>query len=229
MPNAIDPGAAIRYYIDNAEFFKNASELTREKVAGICFPKHVSKKETLFIEGHGGDTVYLCGTASVQLYKTDPQGRPVVVRVLTSGELFAEVILFEQPKYPVSAEVIKSGIIYTIARRDFLDLLSDEQFRLCFFGDLMRKQKIRQITSCGVEQRLFFFLKEHYGEVENIKISLTKKNVADAIGTTPETVSRLIQRFKNDGSMVWEGDTIQLKKNFWAEWFKACADCGSCD
>ena len=215
---------AVRHYIDNSEFFKNSAETTRAMVADICRPRHVSKKENLFMEGQEGNALYLCGTASVQLYKTNPEGKPIVVRVVNSGEIFAEVILFEQNRYPVNAEIIKSGVIYSIDKRDFNGLLADEKFRSCFFGDLMRKQryladKVRQIVSYDVEQRFFFFLREHHGAVGTMKINLTKKNIADAIGTSPETFSRMLQRFKIDGTLTWEGDAIILKDGFWDDWY----------
>ncbi len=75
------------------------------------------------------------------------------------------------------------------------------------------------MTSCDVEQRFFFFLREHYGEKENIRTQLSKKNVADAIGTTPESISRMLTRLKSEGMASWEGDEIVLREGFWSKWF----------
>jgi CRP-like cAMP-binding protein len=43
-----------------------------------------------------------------------------------------------------------------------------------------------------------------------IQTKLSKKDFAAAIGTTPETLSRLILRLKKEGRIEWEGKTIRV-------------------
>ena len=66
-----------------------------------------------------------------------------------------------------------------------------------------------------VEDRFFDFLEEHYGRREDYRIPLTKKDVAAAIGTIPETFSRLLLRLKEQGTGSWEGERLRLTPGFW--------------
>lgn len=210
-------------FIDQTEFFKNASKITKERVSDICTPKTVKKHEMLFLEHQKAASVYLNCTALVQLYKTDFVGKPIVVRIVKPGELFGEVILFEQDTYPVNAVVLKSGVLYLLPKQQFLSLLQDERFRNTFIGDLMKKQrylaeKIQYLTAYDAEQRFFLFLREHYGTKEEITVHVSKKNIAESIGTSPETFSRLLLRLKKDKIVEWNKNTVIIRKGFWSSW-----------
>jgi CRP/FNR family transcriptional regulator len=85
---------------------------------------------------------------------------------------------------------------------------------------LMRKQRylaerILYLTTRDVEDRFFDFLAEQYGRRESYDIPLAKKQVAAAIGTIPETFSRLLLRLKAEGIGSWEGERLSLAPGFW--------------
>ena len=66
-----------------------------------------------------------------------------------------------------------------------------------------------------VEERFFRFLNEHYGRKNSYTISISKKDLAAAIGTIPETFSRLIQRLTRRGILRWEGNSLEIPGDFW--------------
>ncbi|MBN1893039.1 helix-turn-helix domain-containing protein, partial [bacterium] len=70
--------------------------------------------------------------------------------------------------------------------------------------------QMQSLVSENVEMRLFRFFREQYGRKTEFKISLSKKDVAAAIGTTPETLSRLLLRLKKQGRVVWEGRDVKM-------------------
>jgi CRP/FNR family transcriptional regulator len=209
----MEPAEIIR----KTDYFKSLSESNIELLVDICVPKSLSKKEILFLEGDKGHALYLCARGTIQLHKTSPDGQEIVIKVVKQSELFAEVILFEKVKYPVSAIALEETLVYLLPRAQFHCLLENEQFRNDFIAILMAKMRyladqIQYLTVYDVEERLMRFLNQHYGEEKDIRITLSKKDVAAAIGTTPETLSRLILRLKEEGKMRWEGKRIQKKR-----------------
>ena len=85
---------------------------------------------------------------------------------------------------------------------------------------LLRKQryladKIQQLTSQDVEQRLRAFLLEQYGERHEIRAEINKKQLAAAIGATPETLSRLLQDLKRRRFLTWKQGVITVAPGFW--------------
>lgn len=205
----------IRAYIDNTEFFSGISEKGKELLADICIPKKLEKKDTLFHEGDTGHAFYLVGGGVIGLYKGADDGREVVIKMVHRGEIFAEVVLFEQNRYPVTAVALKPSLVFIIPKAQFGCCLADEQFRNDFMRMLMRKQRyladrIRYLTMNDVEDRFFLFIKEHYGSSQTITLTYSKKDIAAAIGTTPETYSRLITRLTHEGRITVDGKVVAL-------------------
>jgi len=200
--------------LSRTRLFENLSRDGRVRVAEICTSRALSKKEILFFEGDRGYFLYVLVKGSIQLYKSTPDGREVVIKVVKPGEIFAEVVLFEEDEYPVSAAAMGDSVVFALHKRDFYRLLENERFRNEFIGTLMKKMryladKIRYLTSNDVESRLFMFLEDQYGDREQVESAFSKKDVAAAIGTTPETLSRVLLRLKKEGKLVWKGSKIR--------------------
>ena len=206
--------------LGRTSLFGNISGENLAALADICLSKTVKKKEMLFFEGDKGYTLYLLVDGNIQLHKTAEDGRDVVIKVIKPGEVFAEVILFEKDNYPVSAVALKDSKVYMIPKLQFYCLLENETFRNEFIGILMKKMRyladqIHYLTTYDVEDRLVMFLIEQYGPQEKITCALSKKAVAGAIGTTPETLSRVLLRLKNEGKLTWEGSKISVSQDFY--------------
>ena len=205
----------IKAHIDNAEYFKGISEKAKELLADICIPKNVEKKAMLFQEGDEGNAFYLVGGGRIGLYKGTEDGRDVVIKMVHRGEIFAEVILFEQNTYPVNAIALQPSLVFIVPRVQFICLLADERFRNDFIRLIMRKQRylaerIKYLTMHDVEERFFLFLKEQYGAEREMKLNYSNKDIAAAIGTTPETYSRLIARLSKENKISMGGKTLKL-------------------
>ena len=200
--------------------FGNISEKNLTALADICLSKTVKKKEILFFEGDKGYSLYLLVEGNIQLYKTTAEGKDVVIKVIKPGELFAEVILFEKDEYPVSAMALEKSLVYMLPKHQFFCLLENEKFRNEFIGMLMKKMRyladqIQYLTTYDVEDRLMMFLEEQYGRREKIICPLSKKAVAGAIGTTPETLSRVLLRMRTDNRLIWDGKRIIINPAVW--------------
>jgi CRP-like cAMP-binding protein len=200
--------------------FENISDESRFALADICIPKTLDKKEILFLEGDKGYAVYILVNGNIQLYKSAPDGKEVVIKVVKPGELFAEAILFEESRYPVSGVALKPSRVFVVPKHQFTCLLENQTFRDEFIGNLMTKlrylaDQIRYLTNHDVEERLFLFLQEQHGPKEHIVCSLSKKDVAAAIGATPETLSRLLHRLNQEGKLNWEGSKLDIRPDVW--------------
>ncbi len=208
--------------LDQARFFEGISRQSKEALSKFCMPIERPRHSTLFREGQAGEAMYLLAQGRVSLHKLSPDGREVVIKVIKPGEVFAEVILFEKKFYPVAAVALTDVLVFKLLRRDLLDLLRQEDFRNDFIAMLLRKQryladKIQQLTSQDVEQRLRAFLIEQYGAKEQIHAEINKKQLAAAIGATPETLSRLLQDLKLRKALMWKQGIITVAPKFWEE------------
>jgi CRP/FNR family transcriptional regulator len=207
--------SGIESYLREIDLFDNFPPKTLQSLASICQKKRIDKKEILFTEGDAGRALYYCIKGYIQLYKSDKQGRETVIKVIQGGELFGEVILFERDQYPVTAKALDQSDLIVIPKSEFYHLLDDIPFRNQFIGVLIKKQrylvdKIRSLTAIDIEERIYHYLKEQFGTELDVKPQLSKKDVAAAIGTVPETLSRVLLRLKSEGKLSWDFDWIRI-------------------
>jgi len=201
-------------------YFKDITDSSRKKLADICLAKTVEKKTIIFTEGEKAFAVYCCISGRIQLHKSTPDGKEVVIKVIKPGEMFGEVILFESKVYPVTAVSLTKSQIFLMPKHQFHCLLEQQDFRNDFIAVIMRKQmylanQIKYLASHDVEDRLLLFLRESFGEKEEITPAISKKDVAAAIGATPETLSRVLLRMKREGVLQWEDKLITISRRAW--------------
>jgi CRP-like cAMP-binding protein len=206
--------------LDFTELFGGLSERSKKMLAEIAIPKRLQKGETLFHEGDKGFALYLMGHGSIQLVKSGPDTKEVVVKMIHPGEVFGEVILFEKDQYPVTATAVKDSTVFALPKHQFHCLLNDQSFRNDFIVLLMHKQRylterLMHFQSHSVEHRFYLVLKDQYGMKNQITPGMSKKEMAAAIGATPETLSRILANLKSSGMMVWEGGKILIKDEYW--------------
>jgi CRP/FNR family transcriptional regulator len=209
----------LRTLFKQTELFKGMSEDALSRLAAKGKQRRFAQGDILFVEGTKGHEFFLLTQGDVRLYKTSPDGQEVVLRIIRPGEIFAEVVLFEDTSYPASAAALSAGSVFALDRASFADLLEDKVFRNEFITLLMKKQRylaerILYLTTYDVEERFFRFLIEHYGTSGVYRVDMAKKDIASAIGTIPETLSRLINRLKGLGVLLWEGSNLEVEKDF---------------
>lgn len=206
--------------LDQARFFDGISEASKRTLTRFCMPVERPRQSVLFREGESGEAMYLLARGRISLGKVSEAGDETVIKVLKPGEVFAEVVLFEQREYPVTAVALTDVLVMRLLRRDLLDLLGQQDFRNDFIAMLLRKQRyltdrIQQLTRHDVAERLRAFLAEQYGERLDIAVEMNKKQLAAAIGATPETLSRLLQDLNRRGLLTWKQRAITVSPRFW--------------
>ena len=209
----------ITTYLREIEIFENLPPDIIKSLAAICRNQRFEKRDVIFIEGNPGKAIYYCVRGFIQLYKSDKEGRETVIKIIKKGELFGEVILFEKDKYPVTAIALQPTELIVIPKSEFLHLLDDDGFRNQFIGVLIKKQrylvdKIRSLTAIDIEERIYNFLKEQFGETLIVPPTLSKKDVAAVIGTVPETLSRVLVRLKSEKKLFWDHNQIKIDPNW---------------
>lgn len=196
-------------------FFRELKPSSRNELAAISVRRRLSKKEILFHEGERGGAFYLMVSGQIRLFKTTEDGHETVIRLIGPGEIFAEVVLFETECYPVTAMAVEASEVLALPRMDIQRLLAEETFRRDFIVMLLQKQRylteqIQRLTAMDLESRFFLFLRDQYGTGDTLRIPHSKKEVAAAIGATPESLSRLILRLKKEKRLDWTGHVIRL-------------------
>ncbi len=217
--------------LSQTEVFEGLPREMLERIAARVSVEFVPRGTTLFGEGEGGSACYILTMGTVKLSRVSADGREVVVRIVRPGELFAEVVLFGDPTYPVTAVATGDANLVRLPRRELDTLLEASDFRTEFFANLMRKlrylaDQIFVLTSYDVQQRFARFLEDRFGRRKSYALQLSKREVASAIGAVPETFSRMLNRLKKEEVAWWEKDELLLSEEFWTRYGAEAADGG---
>lgn len=189
--------------------FQDLTNAELIRVSDISMQRECRKKEIIFTEGSNKEAVYFLLDGLVKAYKTDKNGNEHIVSILQTGEMFPHTGFFNDEPYPATAEAIVPTQLLAIPVSSFEQLMiSTPEIAVKVMRVMSSKikelqEKLQGITSHDVQNRCQIFLlklAENYGTLKNgkvyIDVPMTNQEIADSIGTTRETVTRLINAFR---------------------------------
>ncbi|AKL94106.1 transcriptional regulator, Crp/Fnr family [Clostridium aceticum] len=204
--------------------FSQLNENNVESISKITVERNFKKGAIIFMEGDPGEAFYFIKSGKVKIYKTTLDGREHIFTILSEGGVFAEVTLFNDIPYPASAEILEDAEIGMIKNTDLENLIrNNAEIALQIIKVLSKKlfysqQKVKELalgdTYMRIAKTLLTFAKEHGKETSNgveIKLNISRQELANMIGTARETVSRALGQFKKEGSVDIEGRKIVIR------------------
>lgn len=209
--------------IKHFSFFSELGEDDLERIADISLERKYKKNMIIFMEGDPGEAFYYIKSGKVKIYRTYEDGKEHILHILGDGEVFGEATLFNNIPYPASAIVYEDSVIGIIKNRDLEKLMRENsEMTLKLIKILTKKllfaqQKVRDLAFNDVFARTasqLVKLAADYGKKTGrgirIEIQLSRQELADMVGTTRETVSRVISKFKKEKSITEEEDKIVI-------------------
>ncbi len=164
-----------------------------------------ARNAQIFAEGQPAECIYKIESGCVRTYKTLDSGERQLVAFHLPGDCFA---LEGRERYAVSAEATTNSTIRVIKRktlmarngdaammRHLLELTADE---------LRRTQRHNMLLLKGAQERVVGFLLEmqERGHSESeIPLHMTRRDIADYLGLTIETVSRTLSRLEAESAI----------------------------
>ena len=210
--------------------FCNMGAQPVEALDRLKFTTAYPKGALLFVEGEQPRGVFVLCRGRAKLTTTSTEGRSLIVKMANAGELLGVSAVMLGKSYEVSAETVEASQVSFIRRDDFLQLLSTYS-EACLHTAQQLSESYhsaqREIRSLGlarnVSEKLATLINEWTAggdetpQGTRIKLLLTHEEIAQMIGTTRETVTRLLSDFKRrklisvkGASMyVLRGDAIQ--------------------
>ena len=206
--------------LKDSDLFRDLDHKVIEKLAETAKSHTLTTKEILFHEGFDGSHFYILTNGAIRIFKTSYDGKESTIKIIREGEFFAEAILFGKKHYPASAIATTKSKVIAISKESFWEMLENEKSRNVFIASIFNKmryltEQIHRLTSYDVEDRFFNFLINNFGKHNSYNITIPKKDIASAIGTIPETFSRLVLRLSKMGIITWEKSILTIQEKFW--------------
>ncbi len=176
------------------------------------------KNTMIVIEEDRGDMLYIIESGSVKITRLDDEGREVILAILGSSEFFGEMALLDGQGRSANVMAIDDSVLYTLHRRDFLDVL--ERFPtisillLREMTSRLRKsdQQIKSLSLSDAEHRIGIAIHRFAEDMGIFKLGQViinrlpyQQDIANMSGTSRETVSRMLKNLEQKGLVEREG------------------------
>lgn len=198
-------------FLGSVPIFTGLNEQELDHVADIAIPRAVSKKSVIFAEGSEKEAVFFIREGLVKTFKTDENGNEQIVSFLKSGDMFPHAGFFDPLPYPATAEAITDARLLAIPVRLFEVLMMHtpsiavKMMRVMGQKILELQERLQEVTGQDVRRRVCSFLlklAEQHGEAQHgrivIPLPITHQEFANAVGTTRESINRLLNGLARD-------------------------------
>jgi CRP/FNR family transcriptional regulator, cyclic AMP receptor protein len=204
--------------------FCNLSPAAVQRLAAITSASSYPKGATLFVEGQSPRGVFILCNGHVKLSTSSADGRTLILRISDPGEVLGLPATVTGKTYELTAEVIEPTQANFITRQDFLNFLREhgeaalrvaQQLGETYHSAIAEMRTIGLSHSAG--EKLARFLLEwcathHKGGGEmRVKLTLTHEEIAQMIGASRETVTRLFADFKKRKLLEVKGSTLTVR------------------
>ncbi len=203
--------------------FCNLPPAAVQKLSEIRSTAIYPKSAMLFIEGQQPRGVFVLCTGKAKLSTSSAEGKTVITKISEAGDVLGLSAAISNRPYEVTAEMIEPGQANFITRDALLAFMREygqvavrvaEQLSSNYYTAY---EGIRTLglSSSPAERFAKLLLgwchEQRNGEPLQVRLTLTHEEIAEIIGTTRETVSRLFSQFKKKQLLQLKGSALIIR------------------
>lgn len=160
-------------------------------------------------------------SGEVEIQKSYPSGKIVVVNKIPAGGVFGEVAIFSSKKtFPSTVVASLDTKIMFLAKTDIIEIcFQNKKFLNNLLYLLSEKilildHKLHFLSGENIRQKLCLYLIESYEKQETltIRLDMSKRKMAEQFGITRPSLSRELMLMKKEG-LIDYGNTYIIIKN----------------
>lgn len=176
------------------------------------------KGDVLYNEDTPSFGLYYISKGTVKVYMTDRNGREVILRLATRGDIFGHGFLFGERNHKDSAKAMEETHCHFLDGNDFQNLMmKNPELGVEIMKKIGKELNLAQnrcvdLIKKNVRERLacyFYYMAKNHSDVNEkgikINLQLSREEIASIIGTANETAIRFISEFKELG-LIQEED-----------------------
>lgn len=214
------------------------SETNFDKLKSIMYAKQAKKGEYLFWEGDLADRLFYVMKGEIRITKMSETGKSFILYLHQAGDLFGQMDPFLHSVQSFSAEVTADCEIGVIQRKDLEVLLwqhGDLAIEFMKWMGLMHRMtetKFRDLMMYGKPGALcslLIRLSNSYGIPKGdhtlINYKINNSEMADMIGSTRESVNRMLSDMKKEDAVEFHNGQIVIKN---ATYLRDICHCENC-
>jgi CRP/FNR family transcriptional regulator len=178
----------------------------------------------LFVEGQLPRGIFVLCKGSAKLSINSPGGKTMIVKLAEPGEVLGLSATMSGKPYEVTAQTIDPCQVNFIKRDDFLKFLKDD-VEVCFkvaeqlgekYHNACKEVRLLGLSHSAAEKLAMLLLdwNSRSGDAKpepRLTLRLTHEEIAQMIGTSRETVTRLFADLKKQQIVQTKGSTLVIR------------------
>jgi CRP/FNR family cyclic AMP-dependent transcriptional regulator len=204
--------------------FCNLSPAAVQRLATITSPSSYPKAATLFVEGQAPRGVFILCNGRVKLSTSSADGKTLILRIAEAGEVLGLPATITGKPYELTADVVEPTQVNFIPRAEFLNFLREHGEAALRVAQQLGETyhaAVAEMRTIGLSHsargKLASFLLEwsadhapENGQV-NVRLTLTHEEIAQMIGASRETVTRIFTDFKKKQLLQVKGSALIIR------------------
>jgi CRP/FNR family cyclic AMP-dependent transcriptional regulator len=206
--------------------FCNLSTPALKALEGLKYSASYPKGAVLFVEGQAPRGVYVLCSGRAKLSTCSSDGKALILKIAEPGEVLGLSATVSGKPYEVTVEMLDPSQVNFIKRDEFLRFLreyGEAALRVAQQLSSNYHSAYEEIRSLGLSrsaaEKLAKLILEWAGKSGNgdrgkelrVSLALTHEEIAQMIGTSRETVSRLLADFKKKQVLQVKGSTLVVR------------------
>jgi CRP/FNR family transcriptional regulator len=207
----------LTYLLRSCHLFSDLDERELQAIQQWALRKDYRKGQIVFTEGEPSRGFFLVASGTVKIFRVGPDGRERVLHVVETGESFAEAAMF-MDAYPATAEALAPSTVVSVEKNGFKQLLlRDPHLSFKIIGTLVKslsqmRNALTDLTLKEVPARFAsYVLSLPVAPGNPIPVPVSKTTIAQMLGTTKETFSRLLARLARHHILTYRGRFIRVQ------------------
>ena len=210
-------------FLKEVNLFRSLYPEYRKRLATVLRRRSLKKGEVLFRKGDEGHILYIIRKGSIKIVLPSELGDEVVLTIFSEGDFFGELALLDGMPRSADAVALEPSEVFALNRNDFIAFLHDNkeamQTILSHLSMRLRKTDDLLEDTCFLNISARFAKKlvelaKTYGNLEGnviqIDLRLTQKDLASMIGTTRESINKELKVLREKGLVSTEEGTIRI-------------------
>ena len=211
--------------LHRSSLFTELSQAELETLVRSAERRDFGRDEVIFAINEPADGLYVVASGRVKVSIPSSEGKEIIIATLGPGQIFGEMALIDDEPRSASVVAQLASTTYRIRRADFERIL---ELHPSMARKLLRELSLRlrranaqmeSLVTLDVVGRLARFLidlaRQHGQLLGNGWVAVrrpTHQDIANSIGTTRETVTRLMAELEQRGQVVNEGKMSYLRE-----------------
>ncbi len=215
----------LKTHLKQVPLFNSFSDEQIDILSKVGIVKKFTKGYLIVNQDDPGDTLYIVISGHVKVSLLNEDGKEIVLSLMKEGDFFGELSLLDDEPRSASIIAIEDAVLFLVTRRQFYQLIASHPVilkkvikEIC--TRLRRAdEKIKSLAFFDVYERTIRVLqqlaRDHGIKTKNgieVLHAPTHQELSTMVGTSRETITRIIKVLKKDRSLVsYKGRKVVLR------------------